>query len=147
MLQPLVVTPGQGRTISPIGGDQSFWKVQGGQTGGAFAILEQSVPPGHGPRRHVHHREEESFYILEGQFGFEVGDKQFVAGAGTFVLGPRDIPHRFWNVASTPGRFFLIISPAGLEPFFEEFSRVIATSPRDMALQALVAGRYGIEFV
>ena len=48
---------------------------------------------------------------------------------------------------STPGRFLLIISPAGLEPFFEEFSRVMATSPHDLALQAEVAGRYGIEFV
>ena len=82
---------------------------------------------------HVHHREEESFYILDGEFGFEVGDAQFVAGAGSFVLGPRDIPHRFWNAGSAPGRFLLLISPAGLEPFFEEFSRVMATSPHDFA--------------
>jgi quercetin dioxygenase-like cupin family protein len=146
-MEPVVVTPGEGRSISPIGGDQSFWKVKGAQNGGAFAMMEQSVPPGHGPRRHVHHREEESFYILEGEFGFEVGDRTFVAGPGTFVLGPRDIPHRFWNAGQTTGRFLLIISPSGLEPFFEEFSRVIAESPHDLALQADLAGRYGIEFV
>ena len=147
MLQPLVVRPGEGRGISPIGGDQTFWKATGSQTGGAFAMLEQSVPPGHGPRRHVHRREEESFYILDGDFGFEVGDAQFIAGAGSFVLGPRDVPHRFWNAGSAPGRFLLLISPAGLEPFFEEFSRVVASSPNDLPLQAQVAGRYGIEFV
>jgi mannose-6-phosphate isomerase-like protein (cupin superfamily) len=146
-MDPLVVTPGEGRCISPIGGDQSFWKAQGVETGGAFAMMEQSVPPGHGPRRHVHHREEESFYILEGEFGFEVGDRQFVAGPGTFILGPRDIPHRFWNAGQTTGSFLLIISPPGLEPFFEEFSRIMAESPHDMALQAEVAGRHGIEFV
>ena len=146
-MDPLVVTPGEGRTISPLGGDQSFWKVQGTQTGGAVAMMEQSVPPGHGPGRHGHHREEESFYILEGEFGFEVGDQTFVAGPGTFVLGPRDIPHRFWNAGQTTGRFLIIISPPGLEPFFEEFSGVMAESPDDMALQANVAGRYGIEFV
>jgi mannose-6-phosphate isomerase-like protein (cupin superfamily) len=146
-MEPVVVTPGEGRSISPIGGDQSFWKAKGAQTGGAFAMMEQSVPPGHGPRRHVHHREEESFYILEGEFGFEVGGRSFVAGPGTFVLGPRDIPHRFWNVGQTTGRFLLIISPPGLEPFFEEYSRVMAESPQNLVLQAEVAGRYGIEFV
>ena len=146
-MEPLVVKPGQNRTISPIGGDESFWLALGSQTRGAFAIMEQSVPPGHGPRKHVHHREDESFYILEGEFGFEVGDRQFVAGAGSFVLGPRDIPHRFWNAGKTPGRFLLILSPPGLEPFFEEFSRVMAESPDDLALQATVASRYGLEFV
>jgi mannose-6-phosphate isomerase-like protein (cupin superfamily) len=146
-MEPLVVEPGQGRPISPIGGDRTFYKAIGAQTGGAFAMLEQTVPPGHGPRRHVHRREEESFYILEGRFGFEVGDHTFEVGPGAFVLGPRDIPHRFWNAGSTDGRFLLIITPAGLEPFFEEFSRVLAEAPGDLARQAEVAARYGLEFV
>jgi mannose-6-phosphate isomerase-like protein (cupin superfamily) len=146
-MEPVVVTPGEGRSISPIGGDQSFWKAKGAQTGGAFAMMEQSVPPGHGPRRHVHHREEESFYILEGEFGFEVGDRTFVVGPGTFVLGPRDVSHRFWNAGQTTGRFLLIMSPPGLEPSFEEFTRIMAEAPDDLVLQAQVAGRYGIEFV
>jgi quercetin dioxygenase-like cupin family protein len=146
-MNPIIVAPREGRSISPIGDDQSFWKALGSQTGGNFALLEQTVPPGHGPRRHVHRREEESFYILEGEFSFEVGERTFVGGPGTFVLGPRDIPHRFWNAGSSTGRFLLIISPAGLEPFFEEFSRVIAESPSDLARQAEVAGRYGLEFV
>ena len=143
----MFVKPGEGESISPIGGDLSFYKARGPQTGGTFALLEQAVPPGHGPRRHVHRREEESFYILEGEFGFEVGGRQFVAEPGTFVLGPRDIPHRFWNAGTTLGRFLLIITPAGLEPFFEEFSRVLAESPGDLVRRAEVAGRYGIEFV
>lgn len=146
-MEPLIVRAGEGAVISPIGGDRTFIVTRGAQTGGAFALLEQTVPPGHGPRRHVHRREEESFYILEGEFGFEVGDESFVAGPGTFVLGPRDIPHRFWNAGATDGRFLLIISPAGLEPFFEEFSRVMAEAPGDLARQAEVAGRYGLEFV
>ncbi len=146
-MDPLVVAPGDGKTISPIGGDESFWKVRGSQTGGAFAMMEQSVPPGHGPRLHVHHREEESFYILDGEFGFEVGNRQFVVGAGTFVLGPRGIPHRFWNAGNRPGRFLLILSPPGLEPFFEKFSNLIAEAPEDLERQAELAGRYGIEFV
>jgi quercetin dioxygenase-like cupin family protein len=146
-MKPLFVMPEEGKVISPLGGDRTSYKAIGAQTGGNFALLEQLVPPGHGPRRHVHRREEESFYILEGKFGFEVGERSFVAGPGAFVLGPRDIPHRFWNAGTTIGKFLLLISPAGLEPFFEEFSRVLAESPGDLDRQAEVAGRYGIEFV
>jgi mannose-6-phosphate isomerase-like protein (cupin superfamily) len=146
-MEPFVVEPGEGASISPIGGDRSAFKALGTQTGGTFALMEQIVPPGHGPRRHVHRREEESFYILEGEFGFEVGERQFVAGPGSFVFGPRGIPHRFWNARGADGRFLLIISPAGLEPFFEGFSRVLAESPGDLDRQAEVASRYGLEFV
>jgi mannose-6-phosphate isomerase-like protein (cupin superfamily) len=146
-MEPLVVLPGEGKSISPIGGDWSYYKALGTQTGGTFALMEQTVPPGRGPRRHVHHREEESFYILEGEFGFEVGDDHFLARPGTFVLGPRDIPHRFWNAGTRDGKFLLIISPAGLEPFFEELSRLIVEAPNDHARQAELAGRFGIEFV
>jgi hypothetical protein len=84
---------------------------------------------------------------LEGEFGFEVGERHFVAGPCTLVLGPRDVPHRFWNAGTTDRRLLLIISPPGLEPFFEEFSRVLAESPGDLARQAEVAARYGLEFV
>jgi hypothetical protein len=57
-MEPLVVIAGEGKSIGPIGGDQSFFKALGSQTGGAFALLEQTVPPGHGPRGHVHDRED-----------------------------------------------------------------------------------------
>jgi hypothetical protein len=63
-MEPLFVRPGDGKTISPIGGDQSFFKAIGSQTGGAFALMEQSVLPGLGPRRHVHSREDQSFYSI-----------------------------------------------------------------------------------
>src|SRR5262245_7912705 len=128
-MSPVWIKAHEGKVISPIGGDESYYKVVGEQTGGQFAMLEQNVPPGHGPRRHVHTREEESFYILEGEFGFEIGDQSFVARPGSFVLGPRDIPHRFLNAGTSIGRFLLIISPPGLEPFFSEFSDVLAAFP------------------
>lgn len=146
-LHPLFIRPGEGKKISPIGGDVTSYKAVAADTGGSFALLEQVVPPGHGPRRHVHRNEEESFYILEGEFGFEVGPQQFLAPAGSFVVGPRGVPHRFWNAGTTVGKFLLILSPAGLEPFFEECSRVLAEAPGDLQRQAEVAGRYGLEFV
>jgi mannose-6-phosphate isomerase-like protein (cupin superfamily) len=146
-LQPLIVGPGSDKVALPIREIWTYTKALGFQTGGAFALLEQTIPPGQGARRHVHRREEESFYILEGEFGFEVGARQFLAGPGTFVLGPRDIPHRFWNAGTTLGRLLVLLTPPGLEPFFEEFGRVLAESPGDLVRQAEVAGRYGMEFV
>lgn len=62
-------------------------------------------------------------------------------------MGPRDIPHRFWNAGDRDGRFLPIISPAGLEPFFEASSRLMAEAPDDLARQAELAGRYGLAFV
>ena len=146
-LTPKYVAPGTGKAISPIGGDHTTYKAIGAETAGNFAMLEQVVPPGHGPRKHVHRREEESFYILQGEFTFEVGDETIVASAGSFVLGPRNVPHRFWNSGSSPGKFLLIISPAGLEPFFEAFSQLIAAAPDDHVRQSELAGTYGLEFV
>lgn len=146
-MAPFVIKPGEGKAISPIGVDQSFWKAIGSQTGGSFALLEQNVSPGHGPRRHVHSREDESFYILDGEIGFEVGGQSFVAGPGTFVFGPRGIPHRFWNAGASPGRFLLIISPGGMETFLEEMGQIMAEAPTDLGRQAELAARYGIAFV
>ena len=146
-MSPLWIKPRKGELISPIGGDQTYYKVIGEQTGGHFAMLEQTVPPVQGPRKNVHTREDESFYILEGDFGFEIGDWSFVAGPGSFVFGPRDIPHRFWNAGTTTGRFLLTISSPGLEPFFTEFSNVLAAFPSDQVRQAEIAARYGLYFV
>jgi hypothetical protein len=61
--------------------------------------------------------------------------------------GPRDLPHRFWDAGSRDGWFLLIISPAGLESFFEGFSRLIAEAPDDHVHQAEPAARYGVGFV
>jgi quercetin dioxygenase-like cupin family protein len=146
-MTPLWIRPGEGTRISPLGGDASYYKVIGDQTGGLFAMLEQKMPPGSGPRKHVHTREEESFYILDGEFGFEVGEESFVAKAGDFVLAPRNIPHRFWNAGSAVGRFLLIISPPGLEPFFMEYSELLAKFPGDLEKEANLAARYGLFFV
>ena len=114
-MDPLIVKPGEGRPISPIGKDLSFFKALGAQTGGSFALLEQTVPPGHGPRRHVHRREEESFYILEGEFGFEVGETSFIAGPGTFVLVPPGVEHGFANRTAEPVRMLNIHAPGGFD--------------------------------
>jgi quercetin dioxygenase-like cupin family protein len=146
-LQPLFVPPKGGDLISPIGGDVTTYKAFGKDTGGQYAVLHQVVTPTHGVRKHVHTREEEAFFIIEGEFTFEVGNQQIKAEAGSFVLGPRGIPHKFWNSSNKTSILLLIISPSGLEPFFLEFSELIKTDPHDLQKQEKLAEKYGISFV
>ena len=114
----------------PPGGGRSFWllgelykaKALGEDTGGAFAFVEATTPPGAGPPPHVHRNEDETFWVLEGELEFMVADGTVSAPAGSFVYAPRGIPHTYRNVGTTPSRYVVMIQPAGLEKFFEEVS-------------------------
>jgi mannose-6-phosphate isomerase-like protein (cupin superfamily) len=85
------------------------------QTGGHYTLVEVLEPEGEGSL-HVHYREDEGFWVLEGQLTFEVGEEIIKAGPGSFVFGPKDVPHRF-IVESGPARLLFILSPAGFEEF------------------------------
>ena len=78
---PIVHPPGAGRQVGVLGAMSTF-KVESSQTGGAYAVLEQQVPAGHGPPLHVHRRETEIFYILEGDFELTIGEQKVAASAG-----------------------------------------------------------------
>ena len=96
---PIIRGPGEGKVVGVLR-DQSTFKVTSEETGGAYAILEQKIPPGHGPPLHVHRHETEIFYVLEGEFEITIGGQKVTATAGAIVVGPRDIPHTFRNVGS-----------------------------------------------
>jgi mannose-6-phosphate isomerase-like protein (cupin superfamily) len=97
-------------------------KAGSAQTGGAFTFLEFSAPVGFGPPRHVHHVEDEGFYVLDGELVVECGDRRWTADPGGFVLLPHGIPHVF-VVTRGPVRALQITSPAGFEDFVAEFGR------------------------
>ena len=94
-------------------------KAGGAQTGGAFTFIEWSAPAGFGPPLHVHGREDEAFYIIDGQISVECGAKRFTAGPGDFTFLPRGIPHTFL-VTRGPVRGLQITAPAGFEEFIAE---------------------------
>jgi quercetin dioxygenase-like cupin family protein len=98
------------------------------QTGGHYTLVEVLEPEGEGPL-HVHYREDEGFWVLEGQLTFEVGEETIKAGPGSFVFGPKDVPHRF-TVESGPARLLFILSPAG----FEEFVYATSEPAKERAL-------------
>src|SRR5690349_6106423 len=108
---------GQGKSFWVLG-DLYTFKVTGEETNGAFTIVDQIIQPQGGPPPHVHQREDEAFYILEGRFAFLCGEKQTVFESGSFVYVPKGALHTFKNIDSKPGRLLVTITPSGLEEFF-----------------------------
>ncbi|MGI8827416.1 MAG: quercetin 2,3-dioxygenase [Chloroflexota bacterium] len=117
-LRPYAIHREEGEKLSFFG-SLTWMKATGEQTGGVLALIEHIVPPGAGSPWHVHHNEDESFYVIEGEILFIVGEEQqrLTAGPGTYVFGPRDIPHGFRNKSSTPARMLLEVTPAGFDQF------------------------------
>ena len=138
---------GSGETFEVIGGDRVTLKIVGDDTGGAFAVLETVVPPQAGPPRHVHHRESETFYILEGEFEFEVDGAKSTASPGRMLFAPMGIPHQFRNTTAQPGKILIVCQPAGFENFIREFATIPVDVPPDPAQMAAIGAKYGIEFL
>jgi quercetin dioxygenase-like cupin family protein len=90
-------------------------KATGKETDGRYTLVEVLEPEGEQPF-HVHHREDEGFWVLRGELTFEVGEEKIKASPGSFVFGPKDVPHRY-TVESGPARMLFLLSPAGFEEF------------------------------
>jgi quercetin dioxygenase-like cupin family protein len=152
MAMPTVKKPGEGRTFAVVG-DVYRFLATGEDTNGKYAMWEALVPPGGGPPPHVHSREEESFYILEGEITFTVDGKPLVATAGMFANMPVGMPHSFKNESGKPARMLISVAPAGLEKMFFEFGvpleegATTALPPTKEEIEKLlvVAPKYGIE--
>jgi quercetin dioxygenase-like cupin family protein len=127
----------------------------GEDTHGQFALIEAVSRKGNVPPPHIHHREDETFYVLEGEVVVSIGDRTISATPGTLVFLPRDVPHSF-TIESEQSRMLILLSPAGLERWFKEFSvpaQAMTLPPADEPAYGEVqrmleaAPRYGIEFV
>lgn len=148
---PTISTPPQGRTIAVVG-DVYRFLATGQDTSGKYALWEALVPPGGGPPPHVHSREEEGFYILDGEITFTVNGERVVAKAGTFANMPVGVPHSFKNEGDRPARMLISVAPAGLEEMFFEVGvplaegATTAAPPTAGEIEKLLAAapRYGI---
>ncbi len=150
---PIVAGPGEG---------EAFWffgqlvtiKSSSKTTAGRVGVTETLAPRGTGSPLHVHHNEDEWFYVIEGELTFWVGGEVSVAPAGAFVFGPRNIPHTF-TVSSPEARFLLVVEPAGFEGFVSALGepareRVIPpppSEPPDMEALTTLAAEYGLEIL
>ena len=150
--QPILKTLTEGRTIAVVG-DVYRFLATGEDTNGQYAQWEAIVPPGGGPPPHVHSREEEGFYILDGEITFQIGDERVVATAGMFANMPVGTPHSFKNESNRPAKMLISVAPAGLEQMFFEVGvpvaqgATIASPPTKEEIEKLleIAPRYGIE--
>jgi quercetin dioxygenase-like cupin family protein len=111
---------------------------------GAFGLVENLMPPGFASPYHTHHLEDEAFYVLEGEMAFVCGGQWTQAKAGTYLFGPRNIPHGFKVVGDKPARLLLLCAPGGFEQFVVEMSEP-APAPPDMAKLMAVAAKYQID--
>jgi mannose-6-phosphate isomerase-like protein (cupin superfamily) len=114
------VQAGEGRTLPTPTADVVTVKADTRQTNGSMTILELQVAPGSGPAVHTHLREDELWWVLEGDFRFRTGDDWLRASTGGMAFGPRGMPHAFQNMGNTAGRLLIVTTPSGLERFFEQ---------------------------
>jgi mannose-6-phosphate isomerase-like protein (cupin superfamily) len=110
--------PGEGEVLWWVGVLATI-KATAEQTDGRYALVEILAPDGYGSVLHVHHKEDEGFYILEGEMTFYVGEQTIKARPGSFLFGPKDVPHAF-TVDSGPAKLLFVFSPAGLEAGIRE---------------------------
>ena len=128
-------------------GDRILTKISGAETSGAFALMEDLSPPRGGTPLHVHHREDEGFYILEGHYLFEVSGERQEAHSGDFFWVRRGVTHRFLNISTESGRTLFTVNPAGLELFFEELAAATAGRPPDPDTLATIFQKHGLELL
>ena len=153
-MSPVIQPPGQGE-LHAAGIAEILIKATGDDTNGKYALFEALVPPGGGPPPHVHSREEEGFYVLEGEITFTVNGERAVAAAGTFANMPVGTPHSFKNESTKPARMLISVAPAGLEQMFFEVGvplpegATTALPPTKDEIEKLLATapRYGIEIL
>ena len=136
----IVVKPGEGRSVW-LGGIWVVFKLSGADTGGALAVVEHPIEPGRLVLPHVHLHEDEYSYVLEGTIGARVGDREVVAGPGSYLLKPRGLIHTFWNAGPGPARILEVISPAGFENYFTELA-----GAGDPGQRPELAAKYGLTY-
>jgi mannose-6-phosphate isomerase-like protein (cupin superfamily) len=143
------------------GEGQSIWflnnrmtiKATGRTTGGAYGLLETELAPRFSPPLHVHHREDESFWILDGEVSVRCGERTFRAGPGAFIFLPRDVPHTFVVEGDRPARMLTLLTPGGGEGFFVEGGRpaehdgLPPAAPPDIPKLKQVSERFGADII
>ena len=133
---PFAVHSGEGTAIETPTGGMCVIKAHTGNTNGALTVTEFVIPPRQGPGLHTHLREDEVWYVLEGNFRFKAGDEMLRVSTGGMAFGPRGTPHCFQNIGDTSGRLLVIATPSGVERWFEQCAELL---PDRLDMEALAA--------
>jgi mannose-6-phosphate isomerase-like protein (cupin superfamily) len=142
-----VMEEADGKPVHVVGEDVTI-KISSRDTGGAFAVFEGRTRPRQGPPLHLHRHQDEWWYVVEGEYRFEVDGQEIYASAGATVFAPRGSRHTFQNVGTAPGHTVTTVVPGGLDLFFEELETVAprGTVPDTAALLPLFE-KHGLELL
>ena len=145
-MKPIQIPNDGGKKVNVLG-IALFIRVHGRDTNGTLSVVESHDITGGGPPPHIHHREDETFQILEGEYEWMVGDKKFFAQKGTTIFAPRGVPHTYRCVGKTPGRLMCIITPAGFEEFFEGIGALSPQQQQEISRVMEIASKFGLEIL
>lgn len=141
-----VILPGAGQHMNELG-HTAIEKVRSADTGGAYYAFEVISPAGMGIPPHVHSREDEVIYVIEGDYEVFLGGKVFRAGPGSVLNFARGTAHGFQNVGRTAGRTVWVVTPgASFEKFFHELAQV-PPGPPDLQMIGALFGKYGMDLL
>ena len=121
-------------------------RISSRQTEGAYCVCEMTTMPGEGVPQHVHDRDEEFYYILEGAYEMQTGDERFTAEAGSLVVIPRDVPHQFRNAGQVPARALMIFRPGGFDELGDEMGEAAAAGTLDTKQREAIFSKWGVHF-
>lgn len=144
MGQQVLRSAGEGESVS-LRGTEVIFKVRSDQAKGA-SCTEWVAAPGFDTGLHVHERLEETWYVLDGEVEFRVGEETFRASPGACVFVPPRTPHAFANRNEVPAKFLLIMSPSGHDRYFDELAEILrADGPPDSEAIAALRAKYDTE--
>ena len=139
-----MVLPGEGTVVGTRG---SMLLADSAATGGTLGLVEGTMPPGRWVPAHLHRREAEAWYVLEGELTFRFGDRTVVAPAGSFVFSPIGVAHSFGNEGELPARYLELFVPGGFEGIFIERAALEQAGNLDEEARAALGRKYGTERV
>ncbi len=143
---PILVMPGGGDELTMVG-SQFFHKVKSKDTNGVFSVIEIVTPPGKGVSLHVHEREDELVYLLEGEIEVTLGDQTMKAVPGVMALLPRGVPHAFTSIGDKPSRLLDTILPGEFDNYFVELAALFAAGePSEQQIDELSV-KYAIKYL
>ena len=122
-------------------------RITSRETGGAYCVCEMTTLPGDGVPLHVHDRDEEFYYILEGAYEIQAGDERFSAEAGSMVAIPREVPHRFRNAGDVVARALMIFRPGGFDELIGELRQAAAAGTVDEERRHAILTKWGVTFL
>ncbi len=136
MASPLMSRKGEGKTIM-LGPDPWVFRITGAEIDGRFDFMEATITYLQGPPLHLHHEQDDTFFVVEGTLKVQVGEELFDLHPGDLVCAPKGVSHTFANVTKEPVRVINIMTPGGFDRLLEDFASLPPGSPDPRVLDEL----------